>query len=58
MSESEPADNEDLEVMPVSEADQARVVIDFTVGPPGVGPVTSVSPDAFRDDLPVPPLDE
>ncbi len=58
MSESEPTENDDMEAVPVADSNQARVVIDFTVGPAGVGPVTSVSPGGFRDGPPVPPPDE
>ncbi len=58
MCESEPMDNIDEQSMPVSESNEARVVIDFTVGPPGVGPVTSVTPAGVRDDTPVLPPDE
>lgn len=58
MCESEPMDNLDEESMPLLDSNQARVVIDFTVGPPGVGPVTSVTPAGVRSDPPVLPQDE
>jgi hypothetical protein len=54
----EPAENIDEQLKPVLETNQARVVIDFTVGPAGVGPVTSVTPAGVRNDPPVPPPNE
>ena len=58
MCESEPTENDDMETVPVADSNQARVVIDFTVGPAGVGPVTSASSEGFRNDPPATPPDE
>ena len=48
MGESELSDDVVNESGPLGEGDRGRglFVIDFTVGPPGVGPATSVEPDA------------
>ena len=46
MTESKLPDNDISEPSPVmDEARESRVVIDFTVGPAGVGPPTSITPD-------------
>jgi len=43
---------------PVLERNHARVVIDFTVGPAGVGPPTAIAPAATRDAHAEPPAAE
>ena len=38
-------------------ADDARVVVDFTVGPPGVGPAIAFDSDNFFPSAPDPDID-
>ena len=51
MDDSEPQPDNDIEVLSrLLEGDrESRFVVDFTVGPPGVGPVTSVTPYGHRE---------
>ena len=45
-----PAD--DVSASPLAEENsEGRVVIDFTVGPPGVGPATGITPDEVGEIL-------
>ena len=58
MSESQLPDNDISEPSPgVDEDRESRVVIDFTVGPAGVGPATSITPVDAAKPLPEPPPD-
>ena len=47
-SEVKPSDNEADDSTSAREPSHDRVVIDFTVGPAGVGPATSVTPTGDR----------
>ena len=51
MDDSQALPDTDLDVSShLMEGDRdARFVVDFTVGPPGVGPVTSVTPNEPRE---------
>ena len=49
MSDPLPPDNDTAESIPTSDDDQGRFVIDYTVGPPGVGPATTVVRDAHQE---------
>ena len=56
MTESKLPDNDISEPSPaVDETRESRVVIDFTVGPAGVGPATSITPAHADNLLPEPP---
>ena len=56
MGESKRPDNDISEPSPVvDENRESRVVIDFTVGPAGVGPATSITPAHADSPLPEPP---
>ena len=56
MAESKLPDNDISEPSPVvDENRESRVVIDFTVGPAGVGPPTSITPAHADNPLPEPP---
>ena len=56
MAESELTDNDVKEPgTVVDENRESRVVIDFTVGPAGVGPPTSITPAQADKPLPEPP---
>ena len=51
MDDSEPLPDNNIDVSShLMEGDrESRFVVDFTVGPPGVGPVTSVTPYEPRE---------
>jgi hypothetical protein len=51
MEDSEPLSDNDIEVSShMMERDrESRFVVDFTVGPPGAGPVTNVTPNEPRE---------
>ena len=56
MGESTLPDNDIIEPSPVvDENRESRVVIDFTVGPAGVGPATSTTPTHADNPPPEPP---
>ena len=58
MSESQLPDHDIGEPSPgVDEDRESRVVIDFTVGPAGVGPPTSITPVDADKPLPEAPPD-
>jgi len=55
MCEAEHSGNDVDASNPVLEQNQPRVVIDFTVGPAGVGPPASIIPAAMGDAQAEPP---
>jgi hypothetical protein len=58
MDESERAEANDEEPVPLpAEGDGALYVPDFSVGPAGVGPVTSTNPTGFPE-VPAEPVPE
>jgi len=52
--ETSPPDDATNPSIPRSDDEQRRFVIDYTVGPPGVGPATTVFLDAHRESSPEP----